>query len=43
MVYKIVYFVSSAERRILTQEQVATRSRVKIRLSAHNTKYTILV
>ena len=27
---KIAYFVSSAERRILTQERVETRSRVKI-------------
>ena len=29
----IIYFVSSAERRILTQERVATRSRIKIRFA----------
>ena len=33
---QIVYFVSSAERRILTQKRVATRSRGKIR-SARDT------
>ena len=28
---KIVYFVPSAERRILTQRRVATRSHIKVR------------
>ena len=44
---KIVYFVSSAESRIfpflrVAQALVATRSCVKLRLSALDTKYTIL-